>query len=150
MCYSCTTERSRLSRGCLLLRGTWSRLRICRRSVLPYTRSCNCLWIMITFYTLLTLLFCIATESPQITCWGFGYINNRCNIYVYLFTYYFLSNKSLSKNAVPFKRASNPWLLINKQPSDNGYSNQATLKRPRRFEPEVTVLSNTQSNPCCL
>jgi hypothetical protein len=31
-----------VSRGCLLLRGTWSYLRICRRSVLPYTRFCNC------------------------------------------------------------------------------------------------------------
>jgi hypothetical protein len=28
---------------CLLLLGTWSYLRICRRSVLPYTRFCNCL-----------------------------------------------------------------------------------------------------------
>jgi hypothetical protein len=32
-----------VSRGCLLLRGTWSYLRICRRSVLPYTPFCNCL-----------------------------------------------------------------------------------------------------------
>jgi hypothetical protein len=32
-----------VSRGCLLLRGTWSYLCICRRSVLPYTRFCNCL-----------------------------------------------------------------------------------------------------------
>jgi hypothetical protein len=32
-----------VSRGCLLLLGTWSYLRICRRSVLPYTRFCNCL-----------------------------------------------------------------------------------------------------------
>jgi hypothetical protein len=48
-----------VSRGCLLLRGTWSYLRICRRSVLPYTRFCNCLLITITFYTLLTSLFCI-------------------------------------------------------------------------------------------
>jgi hypothetical protein len=30
-------------RGCLLLQGTWSYLRICRRSVMPYTRFCNCL-----------------------------------------------------------------------------------------------------------
>jgi hypothetical protein len=48
-----------VSRECLLLRGTWSYLRICRRSVLPYTRFCNCLLITITFYTLLTSLFCI-------------------------------------------------------------------------------------------
>jgi hypothetical protein len=48
-----------VSRGCLLLRGTWSCLRICRRSVLPYTRFCNCLLITITFYTLLTSLFCM-------------------------------------------------------------------------------------------
>jgi hypothetical protein len=48
-----------VSRGCLLPRCTWSYLRICRRSVLSYTRFCNCLWIMITFYTLLTSLFCI-------------------------------------------------------------------------------------------
>jgi hypothetical protein len=33
-----------VSRGCLLLLGTWSYLRICRRSALPYTRFCNCLW----------------------------------------------------------------------------------------------------------
>jgi hypothetical protein len=33
-----------VSRWCLLLLGTWSYLRICRRSVLPYTRFCNCLW----------------------------------------------------------------------------------------------------------
>jgi ribosomal protein L37AE/L43A len=32
-----------VSRGCLPLRGTWSYLGICRRSVLPYTRFCNCL-----------------------------------------------------------------------------------------------------------
>jgi hypothetical protein len=31
-----------VSRGCLLLLGTWSYLRICRRYVLPYTRICNC------------------------------------------------------------------------------------------------------------
>jgi hypothetical protein len=33
----------RVSRGCLLLLDTWSYLRICRRSVLPYTRFFNCL-----------------------------------------------------------------------------------------------------------
>jgi hypothetical protein len=59
-----------VSRGCSLLRGTWSYLRICRRSVLPYTRFCNCLLITITFYTLLTSLFCISQLfqycSPQI------------------------------------------------------------------------------------
>jgi hypothetical protein len=49
-----------VSRGCLLLLGTWSYLRNCRRSVLPYTRFCNCLSITITFYTLLTSLFCIS------------------------------------------------------------------------------------------
>jgi hypothetical protein len=32
-----------VSRGCLLLLGTWSYFCICRRSVLPYTRFCNCL-----------------------------------------------------------------------------------------------------------
>jgi hypothetical protein len=32
-----------VSRGCLLLLGTRSYLRICRWSVLPYTRFCNCL-----------------------------------------------------------------------------------------------------------
>jgi hypothetical protein len=32
-----------VSRGCLLLRGTWSYLCIFRRSVLPYSRFCNCL-----------------------------------------------------------------------------------------------------------
>jgi hypothetical protein len=32
-----------INKGCLFLRGTWSYLRICRRSVLPYTRNCNCL-----------------------------------------------------------------------------------------------------------
>jgi hypothetical protein len=32
-----------VSRGCLLLLRTWSYLRICRTSVLPYTRFCNCL-----------------------------------------------------------------------------------------------------------
>ena len=31
-----------MSRGCLLLHGTWSYLRFCRRSVLPYTRFCIC------------------------------------------------------------------------------------------------------------
>jgi hypothetical protein len=30
-----------VSRGCLLLRGTWSYLRICQRSVIPYTWFCN-------------------------------------------------------------------------------------------------------------
>jgi hypothetical protein len=33
-----------ISRGCLLLRDTWSCLRICRRSVLSYTRFCN--WLL--------------------------------------------------------------------------------------------------------
>jgi hypothetical protein len=33
-----------VSRGCLLLLGTWSYLRISRRFVLPYTRFCNCLF----------------------------------------------------------------------------------------------------------
>jgi hypothetical protein len=32
-----------VSRGCLLLLGTWSCLCISRGSVLPYTRFCNCL-----------------------------------------------------------------------------------------------------------
>jgi hypothetical protein len=32
-----------VSRGCLLLRGNWSYLRTYRRSMLPYTRFCNCL-----------------------------------------------------------------------------------------------------------
>jgi hypothetical protein len=32
-----------VSTGCLLLLGTWSYLRFCRRSVLPYTWFCNCL-----------------------------------------------------------------------------------------------------------
>jgi hypothetical protein len=32
-----------VSGGCLLLLGTWSYLCICRRSMLPYTRFCNCL-----------------------------------------------------------------------------------------------------------
>jgi hypothetical protein len=32
-----------VSRGCFLLLGTWSYLHICRRSVLPSTRFCNCL-----------------------------------------------------------------------------------------------------------
>jgi hypothetical protein len=44
-------------------------LRICRRSVLPYTRFCNCLLITITFYTLLTSLFCIQMFlSSQYMC----------------------------------------------------------------------------------
>jgi hypothetical protein len=33
-----------VGRGCLLLRDSWSYLCICRRSVLPYTRFCNCLF----------------------------------------------------------------------------------------------------------
>jgi hypothetical protein len=45
--YLISTKGARLvwpvSRGCLPLRGTWSYLRICRRSVLPYIRFCNCL-----------------------------------------------------------------------------------------------------------
>jgi hypothetical protein len=48
-----------VSRGYLLLRGTGSYLCICRKSVMPYTRFCNCLLITITFYTLLNSLFCI-------------------------------------------------------------------------------------------
>jgi hypothetical protein len=45
--YIISTEGARrmwpVFKGCLLLRGTWSYLRICRGSVLPYTRFCNCL-----------------------------------------------------------------------------------------------------------
>jgi hypothetical protein len=48
--------------GCLLLLGTWSCLRICRGSVLPYTQFCNCLLIAIAFYTLLASLFCISND----------------------------------------------------------------------------------------
>jgi hypothetical protein len=45
-----------VSRGCLLLHGTGSYLRICRRSELPCTGDFLCvLWIMITFYK----IFCI-------------------------------------------------------------------------------------------
>jgi hypothetical protein len=58
-----------VSRGCSLLRVTWSYLRICRRSVLPYTRFCNCLLIRITFYTLLTSLFCmLQTYGSDTAC----------------------------------------------------------------------------------
>jgi hypothetical protein len=32
-----------VSRGCLLLRGTWSYLRICRGSMLPHNKFCICL-----------------------------------------------------------------------------------------------------------
>ena len=32
-----------VSSGCLFLLGTWSYLRICQRSMLPFTRFCNCL-----------------------------------------------------------------------------------------------------------
>jgi hypothetical protein len=38
-----TADVTAVSRGCSLPRGTWSYLRICQRSVLPYTRFCNCL-----------------------------------------------------------------------------------------------------------
>ena len=55
-----------VSRGCSLLRGTWSHLRICRRSVLPYTRIVIAFWIMITFYTLLPSLFCISDARTQL------------------------------------------------------------------------------------
>jgi hypothetical protein len=59
--YLISTKGSRLvwtaSRGCLLLRGTWSYLHICRGSVLPHTRFC--LLDMVTVDTLLTSLFCI-------------------------------------------------------------------------------------------
>jgi hypothetical protein len=45
--YLISTHGSRrvwpVSRGCLLLHNTWSYHRICRRSVLPYTRFCNCI-----------------------------------------------------------------------------------------------------------
>jgi hypothetical protein len=48
-----------VSRGCLLLPGIWSYLRIFRRSMLPYTRFVIAFWVIITFYTLLTSLVCI-------------------------------------------------------------------------------------------
>jgi hypothetical protein len=56
-----------VSRGFLLLRGIWSYLRICRRSVLPYIRFCNYPFITITFYTLLTSLFCILILKVLVT-----------------------------------------------------------------------------------
>jgi hypothetical protein len=66
-----TTDARRVwpvSRGCLLLPSTWSYLRICRRSVLPYTRFWNCFlnYDNLTFYTLLTSLFCIQTIFIEI------------------------------------------------------------------------------------
>jgi hypothetical protein len=56
-----------VSRGCLLLLGTWSYLLICRGSMLPYTRFCICR-VMITFYTLLTSLFCITNTLYMCKC----------------------------------------------------------------------------------
>jgi hypothetical protein len=80
-----------VSRGCLLLHGTWSSLRICRRSLLPYTRFCNCLLITITFYTFAILYFnhrtCISAGGqpvPEDTCrsvyiltWVYGRLAKR-------------------------------------------------------------------------
>jgi hypothetical protein len=56
--YLISTKNARrvwpVNRGCLLLRGTWSYLRIC-----PTLDFVIAFWIMIAFYTLLTSLFCI-------------------------------------------------------------------------------------------
>jgi amino acid permease len=48
-----------VSRGCLLLRGTWSCLRICWGPFCPTLDFVFTVWIMIAFYALLTSLFCI-------------------------------------------------------------------------------------------
>jgi hypothetical protein len=54
-------------RGCLLLRGTWSYLRISRRSVLPYTRFSNCL--LDYDYVLLIVNFAILCIDSIMTSW---------------------------------------------------------------------------------
>jgi hypothetical protein len=56
-----------VSRGCLLLLGTWSYLSICRRSVLPYTRFVIAFWIMVTFYIVnFAILYIKCTEVISI------------------------------------------------------------------------------------
>jgi hypothetical protein len=78
-----------VSRGCLLLLGTWSHLRNCRRSVLPFTRF----WIMITFYTLLTSVFCTLKKlweiqeidvSPGVTFYSLYFCNRNVFVCMYL------------------------------------------------------------------
>jgi hypothetical protein len=60
--------------------GTWSYLRICRRSVLPYTRFCNCLLITITLYTLLTSLFCIHQQTKGLIIQARTYCDTNLTI----------------------------------------------------------------------
>jgi hypothetical protein len=81
-----------VSRGCSLLRGTWSYLRICRRSVLPYTRFCNCLSITITFCTLLNSLFLYHCNGHR-TCKTLMsnktaeiYVASTCRSFVYFYS----------------------------------------------------------------
>jgi hypothetical protein len=55
-----------VTRGCLLLPDTSSYLRIVGGPCCPTFDFVYAFWIMITFYTLLTLLFCIQTKAPFI------------------------------------------------------------------------------------
>jgi hypothetical protein len=59
-----------VSRGCLPLLGTWSYLRICRRSVLPYTRFCNCL--LDYDFVLHIVNFAILYQKAAIQVWHFS------------------------------------------------------------------------------
>jgi hypothetical protein len=64
-----------VSRGCLLLHGTWSYLCICQGSVLSYTRFCNCLFyydytwhivnITIFYFTIIYI-----TKPIKKYCWA--------------------------------------------------------------------------------
>jgi hypothetical protein len=69
--------------------------------VLPYTRFCNCLLITITFYTLLTSLFCIIIENVQLIM--IVYIHYPRNHYVKLCFTESTAWKHLTGNRIDIK-----------------------------------------------
>jgi hypothetical protein len=70
-----------VSRGCSLLQGTWSYLRICRGSMLPYTRFCICfldydyVWHIINFSILYWLYIILIWLITTLLIFGRKYVN---------------------------------------------------------------------------
>jgi hypothetical protein len=102
---------SSITRGCLLLRRTWSHLGIFRGSVVPHTRFGNCLmdydcvWLIVNFALLYLqrnlvydefeivfddgLLFC----GLQASCWTYRYAYKPNNGVIFHFIYHTVLNK---------------------------------------------------------
>jgi hypothetical protein len=95
-----------VSRGCLLLLGTWSYLRICRRSVLSYTQLCNCL---LNYGYVLHINFAMLYWNDD------GLSNRKINHY-YITSKYLISSMYWTRECTFdfwfFRRAERPSYLL--------------------------------------